>query len=70
MGGSEKGFEWQLGEIFNIIEICSLKTSLINYIDTPPNQTSNNMLAISDSGANIHISKQATPTMSPVIMEN
>ena len=28
------------------------------------------MLAISDSGANIHLEKQATPTMAPVIMEN
>ena len=28
------------------------------------------MLAISDSGANIHLAKQATPTMDPVIMEN
>ena len=28
------------------------------------------MLTIADSGANIHLSKQATPTMSPVIMAN
>ena len=28
------------------------------------------MLAVVDSGANIHISRQATPTMAPVIMEH
>ena len=28
------------------------------------------MLAITDSGANIHLAKQATPTMPPAIMEN
>ena len=28
------------------------------------------MLAIADSGANIHLSRQATPTMAPVIMYN
>ena len=28
------------------------------------------MLAITNSGANIHLARQATPTMAPVIMEN
>ena len=28
------------------------------------------MPAITDTGANIHLAKQATPTMSPVMMEN
>ena len=28
------------------------------------------MLAIADSGVNIHLAKQATPTMDPVMMEN
>ena len=44
--------------------------SLLNYIDTPTNPTSTNMLAISDSGANIHLARQATPKMAPVMMEN
>ena len=46
------------------------KISLINYIDTPPNPTSTNMLAIADSGVNIHMARQATPTMALVIMDN
>ena len=28
------------------------------------------MLAIADPGANIHLTRQSTPTISPVIMEN
>ena len=36
----------------------------------PPNTTSTNMLEIADSGANIHILRQATPTMAPLIMGN
>ena len=28
------------------------------------------MLAIADSGENIHLARQATPTTTPVIMEN
>ena len=70
MGGSEKGYEWRLGAIVNKIEIGNPKISLINYIDTPPNTNSNNILAITDYGANIHLEKQATPTMDPLIMEN
>ena len=53
----------------NKIEISNPKTTLTNCIDTPPN-TSNNMLAIADSGANIHLEKQATTTMAPIIMSN
>ena len=70
MGGSEKLCEWRLGSIVNKIEISNPKISLIKYIDTPHNPTSNNILAIADSGENIHPEKQAIPTMSPVIMEN
>ena len=70
MGGSEKGCEWRLGAIFNKIEISNPKIILINYIDTPPNPNITKMLAITDSGTNIHLARQATLTMSPVIMEN
>ena len=70
MGVSEKGWEWRLGEIFNKIEIIKPKISLINYIDTPPNPNINNILAITDSGENTHLARQATHTMAPVIMEN
>ena len=70
MDGSEKGREWRLGAIDNKIKISNSKISLINHIYTPPNPTSTNMLEISDSGANIHLSRQATPTMFPVIMDN
>ena len=52
----------------NKIEISNSKISLINWIDAPPNHPSNNMLAISDLGTNIHLSKQATNTMAPVII--
>ena len=52
----------------NKIKISTPKISLINCIDTTPNPPSNNMLAITDSGANIHLEKQATTTMDPVIM--
>ena len=70
MGVSEKGCEWWLGAIFNKIEISKPKISWINYINTPPNPNITNILAITDSGANIHLARQATPTMYPVIMEN
>ena len=70
LGGREKGCEWRLGEAMNKIEIRNPKISLINCINTPPNPTSNNILEIADLGANIHLSKQATTTMSPVIMSN
>ena len=70
MDGSEKGREWRLGAIVNTIEISKPKIILINYIDTPPNNNSTNMLAIADSGENIYLARQATPTMAPVMMEN
>ena len=65
MGGSEKKYDWRLGAIDNKIEISNPKISLINHIDNPPNPTNNNMIAIADSGANIHLERQATPTMEP-----
>ena len=61
MGRSEKGCEWRLGEIVHKIENINPKIYLINYIDTPPNPTSNGMLAISASGVNINPEKQASP---------
>ena len=64
MAGSEKGCEWRK------IEISNTKISLINYIDTPPNPTCTNMLAIVDSGVNINLARQATPTMPAVMTEN
>ena len=70
MDGSEKGCEWRLGAIDNKIKISNPEISLINLINTPPNPTSTNMIKIADSGANIHLAKQATPTMAPVIMDN
>ena len=70
MGGNEKGCEWRLGAIVNKIKIINPKISLINHIYTPPNSTNNNMLAIIDYGPNIHISRQATPKMAPVLMDN
>ena len=54
----------------NKIYISNPKICLINCIDTPPNPPSNNMLAIAESGANLHPEKQATTTMAPVIMPN
>ena len=41
----------------NKIEISDPKISLINYIYTPPNPPSNNMIEIADSGANKHQAK-------------
>ena len=70
MGGSEKGCERQLGATVNKNEISNPKNSLVNYIDTPPSPNSTNMLAIIYSGANIHLGRQATPTMVPIITEN
>ena len=70
MGGTEKGREWQLGAIVNKIEFSNPIISLINYIDAAPNSISTKMLAIADSGVNIHLARQATPKMSPIVMEN
>ena len=39
-------------------------------MDTPPNCPSKNTLANADSVANIHLEKQATTTMDPVIISN
>ena len=68
--GRKKWSGWRLGAIFNKIEISNPKNILINFIWTPQNVPSNNMLEISDSGANIQLAKQATTTMAPVIMSN
>ena len=65
MGVIEKGCERRLGSINNKIKISNPKISLINHINNPPNTTSTNMLAIKDSGANIHLSRQATPYNGP-----
>ena len=54
----------------NKILIIKPTISLINFIDNPTNTHSNNMIAIVDSGANIHLAKQSTTTMPPVIMSN
>ena len=70
MGSSEKGCEGQLGAIDNKIKTSSPNMSLTNNIDTPPNPTSTNMLAIADSGANIHVARQSTPTILPVVTDN
>ena len=66
--GCEKGCEWQLRAIMNKIKISTPKISSINNIRTPPNSTGKYTLAISDSGTNIHIEKQATPKPYPVIV--
>ena len=65
MGGSEDVREQRLGAIVNKIEIGNPKIILINYIDTPPNPTSNNMLETADSGANINVEKKSTPYNGP-----
>ena len=54
----------------NKIGISNPKISLINFIDNPYNTPSNNMLAIADSGANIHLLNKATTKMAPAIMSN
>ena len=43
---------------------------MINCIRTPPNSPSKNTISISESGANIHLEKQATTTMAPIIISN
>ena len=52
----------------NKIKILTPKISLINNIGTPSNSPRHYKLEIADSGANIHISNEATPTMDPVII--
>ena len=39
-------------------------------MDTPSNPTCISMIAIADSGVNIHPAIQATPTIAPIIMDN
>ena len=70
IGGSEKVCEWRLGVIVNEIKMSNPKIILINFIYTPSNQNTTNMLEISDSGANIHLERQDTLRMAPVIMDN
>ena len=42
----------------------------MKYSGTPPNPTNTNMIATVDSGANIHLARQATATMALVTIEN
>ena len=68
--GSEKGVQMAVMGDNNKIEISTPKLSLIDNIWTPCNSPSKQTLEIADSGVNIHLSKQATTAMSPVIMSN
>ena len=70
IGRKQKGCKRWLGAIFNKIEMSTLKISLINCIGTPPNYPSKNMLSIADSGANIHLAKQSTTIIAPVIISD
>ena len=54
----------------NKIKISNPKIILIDFLESPPNSTSNNMLEISDSGANIHLEKQGTTTIVPIMISN
>ena len=56
--------------IVNEIKMSNPKIILINFIYTPLNPNTTNMLEIADSGANIHLARQATPRMAPVLMDN
>ena len=62
------GCELKLGAIVNKIEISNPKISLINCIGTPPNYPGNKTLAVTESGANIHLAKKTTTTIAPIIM--
>ena len=70
MSGNRKGYILRLEVIINNIEISNPKISLTNCIGNPPNYPSNNTLAVVDSGVNIHLAKQSTTTMAPVIIPN
>ena len=70
LGVGKKGCKLRLGEIMNKIKISTPKPSLINNIRTPPNSPSRKKLAIADSGSNINLFKQATPTKATVIITN
>ena len=50
--------------------MSNTKISLMNCIGTPTYSPGNNTLEISDSGANIHLSKQSTTTTTHVIISN
>ena len=52
----------------NKIKVSTSKLSLINNIGNPPNSPSKHTISIADSGVSIHLSKQDTTTMVPVIM--
>ena len=52
----------------NEIKMSTPKISLIDNIGTPPNYPRKYTLAISDSGANIHLENEITVIMSPVIL--
>ena len=52
----------------NKIKSSIPKSSLINNIVNPPNDPIKFTLANADSGANIHLENQATPTMTLVTM--
>ena len=70
MGGSEKGCELWVGAIDDKIKNSIPKISLTNHINTPPNPNITNIPAITDSGANINLARQAPHTIAPVIMDN
>ena len=68
IGGIEKGCKLRLGLKMNEIKMSTPKISLIDNIGTPPNYPRKYTLAISDSGANIHLENEITVIMSPVIL--
>ena len=59
-----------VGATMNKTEMSNPKIILINFIYIAPNTTSNKMLEIIGSGANIYQAKQSTNTITPVIMLN
>ena len=56
--------------IINKIEISNPEISLIKCVVTPRNSPSKNKLEIADPVENIHLPKQATEKMTPVIISN
>ena len=64
----KKGCQKWLGATINKIEISNPNISLMNFIRTPPNYPIKTTLAITDSGANIHLARQATKKISLVII--
>ena len=69
-GVSKKVRKLWLGAIMNKIKMSTTKLILINNIRTPTNYLSNQTVSIIVSGANIHLSKQATTKMAQVIISN